>query len=108
MDTTDTLSAILEADKAASHIYDEAARKRDALAETIGQKKKALARQYELDARRAAEEAKKTAHAECDAEIARMEADTRAGLEAARAAFAAHRQEYEDKVFAIVTGERDD
>ncbi len=105
MDTTDTLQAVLEADKEASHIYDEAAHRRDALTETIERKKKELERQYEQDARAAADAACAQTCAAADAEIARMEADTRAELETARAAFAAHRQEYEDKVFAIVTGD---
>ena len=108
MDTTDTLRALLDADREASHIYDEAAIRRDALAENIEQKKKELSAKYEQESRAAADEAYRSACAGTDTEIQRMESDMRAKLDGAQALFAARRQEYEDKIFSIVTGERDD
>lgn len=108
MDTTDTLLAVLDADKAASRIYDEAAERRDALADTIERRKKELDAKYEQESRRSADEQSRSALAAADTEIESMEAATRKRLDAAQAAFSAHRREYEDKIFSIVTGERDD
>ena len=66
MDTTDTLLAVLDADKAVSRIYDEAAERRDALADTIERRKKELDAKYEQESRRSADEQSRSALAAAD------------------------------------------
>lgn len=105
MESTEILQEIIDAEKAASKIFDEAAALRDGLSARIARGQDRLNLIYADKVKEAAEEAEKTEAARADAEIARNNAETDARLAALRDGFEKARAGYADTLFKLVIGE---
>jgi hypothetical protein len=80
LDSTETLQAILDADKEASRIHDEAVAERADLDGRIARGKDRLTLTYDAEVKAAIAEAEKGEAGRADAELARIDADTNTRL----------------------------
>jgi hypothetical protein len=105
LDSTETLQAILDADKEASRIYDEAVSQRADLDGRISRGKERLTLKYETEISTAIAEAEKAEAGRADTELARIDAETNARLASLREAFEKSRGGYIDTVYGLIIGE---
>ena len=101
---TETLQEILDAEKEASRISDEALRLRDGLAERVAHGTDMLKLKYADQVEDAAEAAEQAETARADAEITRLDAETDARLNTLKAGFETSRAGYIDTLFGLVIG----
>ncbi|MEG1633633.1 MAG: hypothetical protein RR314_06220 [Oscillospiraceae bacterium] len=105
MNSTETLNAILEADRQAAELLDEAERLRLHQQERIELGKRAIAEKYAAEENALLLSAQAREAKRADDEICRMERQAAEQLAALRGQFEHSRRSYADKVFDLVTGD---
>lgn len=102
------LHILLGAEREAQRLEGEARALKDGMPGRIAAERARIMAESNSAAERAISEAKAMESARADAEISRIQADVAAKLERLRERFAAAREEYTGRIFAIVTGQADE
>ncbi len=102
------LRILMDAEREAQRLESEARAARDEMPGRIEAEKAQIIAESESAAEKAIAEARAQEKARADAEISRIEADVASKLERLRARFAAAREDYAGRIFAIVTGQADE
>lgn len=103
------LHILLGAEREAQRLEGEARALKDGMPGRIAaERARIMAESNSAAEPRAISEAKAMERARADAEISRIQADVAAKLERLRERFAAAREEYTGRIFAIVTGQADE
>lgn len=103
-----TVRAILDAEKEASGLCGEAYDLQDTRTARIEKEKETLAKQYADMTDTAITQAEKAETDRADAELARIEAETKRRIDALAHSFDASQEESVDRLFRLVIGDADD